>query len=109
MTGGMVVKGVGAAHYKSFALDEVNWPPRFCKLQLRLEDGTQLAFCDSRRFAKVRFLAGARLKGLGLGLGPGVPGRVRFTPNGCTGVGLGLGLGRTRRRGRFRAGMPVMS
>ncbi|GAB4820296.1 hypothetical protein N2152v2_007342 [Parachlorella kessleri] len=57
MTGGLVVKGVGAAHYKSFAVDEVNWPPRFCKVELRLSDGTQLAFCDSRRFARVRLLA----------------------------------------------------
>lgn len=56
MTGGLVIKGVGAAHYKSFAIDDSSWPPRFCKLELHFEDGTQLAFCDSRRFAKVRFL-----------------------------------------------------
>jgi hypothetical protein len=49
-----VIKGVGAAHYKSFAIDDSSWPPRFCKLELHFEDGTQLAFCDSRRFAKVR-------------------------------------------------------
>ncbi len=60
MTGGIVVKGVGAAHYKSFAMDEVNWPPRFCKIELRLDDSTQLAFCDSRRFARVRFIAGGQ-------------------------------------------------
>ena len=49
-----MVKGIGAAHYKSFAIDDASWPPRFCKLVLRFDDGTQLAFCDSRRFAKVR-------------------------------------------------------
>ena len=58
MTGGLVVQGVGAAHYKTFAIDESSWPPRFCKLELELGDGTRLAFCDSRRFARVRFLAG---------------------------------------------------
>ncbi|KAI7839952.1 hypothetical protein COHA_006346 [Chlorella ohadii] len=56
MTGGLVVKGIGAAHYKSFTIDDSAWPPRFCKIELKLEDGTQVAFCDSRRFAKVRFL-----------------------------------------------------
>ncbi|PRW20199.1 formamidopyrimidine-DNA glycosylase isoform X2 [Chlorella sorokiniana] len=56
MTGGLVVKGIGAAHYKSFVIDDSAWPPRFCKIELKLEDGTQVAFCDSRRFAKVRFL-----------------------------------------------------
>jgi formamidopyrimidine-DNA glycosylase len=54
MTGGMVVQGVGAAHYKSFALDDSSWPPRFVKFELRFDDGTRLAFCDARRFAKVR-------------------------------------------------------
>lgn len=59
MTGGLVVRGVGAAHYKSFAIDDSAWPPRFWKVELRLGDGTELAFCDSRRFARVRLLAGA--------------------------------------------------
>ena len=54
MTGGIVVDGVGAAHYKSFVLDESSWPPRHAKLELEFGDGTRLAFCDSRRFARVR-------------------------------------------------------
>jgi hypothetical protein len=54
--GGIIVPGVGAAHYRSFVLDDANWPPRFWKLLLKFNDGTQMAFCDSRRFAKVRFL-----------------------------------------------------
>ena len=32
-----------------------DWPPRFCRLHLELEDGTSCAFSDSRRFAKIRF------------------------------------------------------
>ncbi|KAL4451273.1 hypothetical protein ABPG77_009345 [Micractinium sp. CCAP 211/92] len=56
MTGGLCIKGVGAAHYKSFTIDDAAWPPKYCKIELEFEDGTQLAFCDPRRFAKVRFL-----------------------------------------------------
>ena len=43
-TGGLVVKGIGAAHYKSFTIDDSAWPPRFCKIELKLEDGTQVRF-----------------------------------------------------------------
>lgn len=32
------------------------WPPRFTKLDFELDDGTCLAFTDSRRFAKVKWL-----------------------------------------------------
>lgn len=56
MTGGLCIKGVGAAHYKSFTIDDSAWPPKYCKIELEFEDGSQLAFCDPRRFAKVRFL-----------------------------------------------------
>jgi formamidopyrimidine-DNA glycosylase len=83
MTGGIVVRGVGAAHYKSFVLDESSWPPRFWKLVLDLEGGGSLAFCDSRRFARVRFLADPEtappLSELGWDpLLPGWPERERF-------------------------------
>lgn len=56
MTGSLVVKGIGAAHYKNFSVDDTAWPPRFTKLQLEFNDGTTLAFCDSRRFARSRLL-----------------------------------------------------
>lgn len=45
-TGGLVVKGIGAAHYKSFTIDDSAWPPRFCKFELKLEDGTQASGGD---------------------------------------------------------------
>jgi formamidopyrimidine-DNA glycosylase len=57
MTGSFVIKGIGAAHYKNFSVDDATWPPRFCKLQLEFNDGTTLAFCDSRRFARSRLLS----------------------------------------------------
>jgi formamidopyrimidine-DNA glycosylase len=37
-----------------------SWPPRFCKLELELEDRTRLAYCDARRFGRIQLLpAGA--------------------------------------------------
>jgi len=54
MTGSFVVRGVAAPVYKSFAVDGAAWPPRFAKLTLRLSDGGELSFADSRRFARVR-------------------------------------------------------
>ena len=36
------------------------WPPRFCKIELALSSGARVAFCDARRFARVRLVpAGA--------------------------------------------------
>lgn len=32
------------------------WPPKYCKLDLELSDGTRVAFSDSRRFARVRWV-----------------------------------------------------
>lgn len=54
MTGSLILKGIGAAHYKNFKVDDTVWPPRFSKLELKFDDGTQLSFNDSRRFARVR-------------------------------------------------------
>ena len=36
------------------------WPPKYCKLDLELADGTHMAFADSRRFARIRWLADPR-------------------------------------------------
>ncbi|KAK9795225.1 hypothetical protein WJX73_005822 [Symbiochloris irregularis] len=54
MTGSMVVKGVAAARYRSFVVDEEQWPPKFWKVQINLAGNVQLAFADGRRFARVR-------------------------------------------------------
>lgn len=31
------------------------WPPRFVKLEIRLDNGQRLAFCDPRRFGRIRW------------------------------------------------------
>ena len=36
------------------------WPPKYCKLELELADGTHMAFADSRRFARIRWLVDPR-------------------------------------------------
>ncbi|KXZ42162.1 hypothetical protein GPECTOR_192g308 [Gonium pectorale] len=56
MTGGIVVKGVGVTKYKRAHLesDPDEWPPRFTRLELDLEGGGQVAFVDSRRFARIK-------------------------------------------------------
>lgn len=57
MTGGTAVQGKGGDHYQRYSVDDSQgWPPRFCKLQLHFDDGTQWAFSDSRRFARIRLL-----------------------------------------------------
>lgn len=58
MTGSWACRGLGATKYKSFVVDTTNWPPKFSKLQLECADGTQLAFTDPRRFARIRLVAG---------------------------------------------------
>lgn len=58
MTGGVAVKGKAGAQYQRYSIscDENEWPPRFTKLQVCLDDGTEWAYCDSRRFGRVRLL-----------------------------------------------------
>jgi formamidopyrimidine-DNA glycosylase len=43
MTGGFTVRGSNVA-----------WPPRFVRLTLRLDDGTEFAFHDARRLGRIR-------------------------------------------------------
>jgi hypothetical protein len=56
----MIVHGVGAVKYRSLGDDDGAWPPRFCKVELHFDDGTKMAFCDSRRFARVPHHRGHR-------------------------------------------------
>jgi formamidopyrimidine-DNA glycosylase len=39
-----------------YAIDDHQWPPKFCKLELVLDNGTHLAFVDARRFGRVLLL-----------------------------------------------------
>ena len=39
-------------------MDDSSWPPKYWKLLLELDGGVKLAFCDSRRFARVGHMIG---------------------------------------------------
>lgn len=54
MTGVLAVKGVKSHQYKNFKVDGSDWPPKFWKVALKLSDDVDLAFLDTRRFARVR-------------------------------------------------------
>lgn len=55
MTGGFRARGAEALQLKSGPdVSEQAWPPRFLKALLIFDDGSELAFCDARRFARVR-------------------------------------------------------
>ena len=50
----MHVENEKPASYKSFSIDTTAWPPSYMKLELTMNDGVRWAFCDVRRFGKVR-------------------------------------------------------
>ncbi|KAJ3289754.1 hypothetical protein HDU79_003802 [Rhizoclosmatium sp. JEL0117] len=55
MTGNIVQKGGPREKYMDFKQDD-DFPPRFCKLLVALEDGTEWAFADGRRLARIRLV-----------------------------------------------------
>ncbi|XP_020579417.1 formamidopyrimidine-DNA glycosylase isoform X3 [Phalaenopsis equestris] len=57
MTGAVYIKGVAVTKYKRSAVsDNDEWPSKFSKVFMELEDGLELSFTDKRRFARVRLL-----------------------------------------------------
>ena len=56
MTGAFTVRGVAAQHFKEFKVHDESWPPKWTKLELLFDDGTRLAYSDSRRFGKIQLL-----------------------------------------------------
>jgi len=70
MTGAFVIKGQTISKYKSFKVDETQWPPRFTKVLMELSNGEQLAFCDPRRLGRIKIrnnpLHTSPLKDLGI-------------------------------------------
>ena len=56
MTGALTVKGVESQKFKEFKVYDEIWPPRWTKLELVFEDGTRIAYSDSRRFGKIQLL-----------------------------------------------------
>ena len=57
MTGSIRVPGVDTLRYKTGPkTDDGAWPPRFSKLELRLDSGGALAFTNTRRLGRLRLL-----------------------------------------------------
>ncbi|CAA0289446.1 unnamed protein product [Arabidopsis thaliana] len=58
MAGAIYIKGVAVTKYKRSAVkDSEEWPSKYSKFFVELDDGLELSFTDKRRFAKVRLLA----------------------------------------------------
>lgn len=58
MAGAIYIKGVAdvTKYKRSQVNDNDEWPSKYSKFFLQLEDGLELSFTDKRRFAKVRLL-----------------------------------------------------
>ncbi|KAI3763282.1 hypothetical protein L1987_53736 [Smallanthus sonchifolius] len=57
MVGAVYIKGVAVTKYKRSAVNDTDeWPSKYSKLFIELDDGLELSFTDKRRFAKVRLL-----------------------------------------------------
>lgn len=57
MAGAIYIKGVAVTKYKRSAVNDADeWPSKYSKLFIELDDGLELSFTDKRRFAKVRLL-----------------------------------------------------
>ncbi|KAK6912248.1 Formamidopyrimidine-DNA glycosylase, catalytic domain [Dillenia turbinata] len=57
MAGAIYIKGVAVTKYKSSAVKDTDeWPSKYSKLFIELDDGLELSFTDKRRFARVRLL-----------------------------------------------------
>ncbi|XP_024631712.1 formamidopyrimidine-DNA glycosylase isoform X2 [Medicago truncatula] len=57
MAGAVYIKGVAVTKYKRSAVnDEDEWPSKYSKFFIQLDDGLELSFTDKRRFARVRLL-----------------------------------------------------
>ncbi|CAL1378075.1 unnamed protein product [Linum trigynum] len=57
MTGAVYIKGVAVTKYKRSAVNDTDeWPSKFSKLFVELDDGLEFSFTDKRRMAKVRLL-----------------------------------------------------
>lgn len=62
MTGMLRVRGHAAIEYKTGASESPDWPPRFVKFVLYIQDGvsgsdfTEIAFSDARRLGRIRLV-----------------------------------------------------
>jgi len=53
-TGSFLIKGEHVPVYKRVTFSGDFWPPKFTKVRIYFEDGTELAYVDGRRLGKVR-------------------------------------------------------
>src|SRR5690606_30742857 len=53
-TGSFLIKGERVPVYKRVTFSGEAWPPKFTKVRIYFEDGTELAYVDGRRLGKVR-------------------------------------------------------
>ncbi|XXG52143.1 hypothetical protein AAC387_Pa03g0530 [Persea americana] len=57
MAGAIYIKGVAVTKYKRSAVNDTDeWPSKYSKVFIELDDGLEFSFTDKRRFAKVRLL-----------------------------------------------------
>ncbi|XP_059641020.1 formamidopyrimidine-DNA glycosylase isoform X2 [Cornus florida] len=57
MAGAIYIKGVAVTKYKRSAVSDTDeWPSKYSKLFIELDDGLEFSFTDKRRFARVRLL-----------------------------------------------------
>ncbi|EPS69293.1 hypothetical protein M569_05472, partial [Genlisea aurea] len=57
MAGAVYIKGVAVTNYKRAVVKDTDeWPSKYSKLFVELDDGLEFSFTDKRRFAKVRLL-----------------------------------------------------
>ncbi|KAL6144868.1 hypothetical protein ACLB2K_055558 [Fragaria x ananassa] len=57
MAGAVYIKGVAVTKYKRSAVKDTDeWPSKYSKVFVQLDDGLEFSFTDKRRFAKVRLL-----------------------------------------------------
>ncbi|KAK3427729.1 hypothetical protein EUGRSUZ_F03905 [Eucalyptus grandis] len=57
MAGTVYIKGVAVTKYKRSAVKDTDeWPSKYSKVFIELENGLELSFTDKRRFARVRLL-----------------------------------------------------
>ncbi|KAM0035420.1 putative DNA-(apurinic or apyrimidinic site) lyase, DNA-formamidopyrimidine glycosylase [Helianthus debilis subsp. tardiflorus] len=57
IAGAIYIKGVAVTKYKRFAVSDTDeWPSKYSKVFIELDDGLELSLTDKRRFAKVLFI-----------------------------------------------------
>ncbi|XP_062192334.1 formamidopyrimidine-DNA glycosylase-like isoform X2 [Phragmites australis] len=66
MAGAIYIKGVELGKYKRSAVSPTEeWPSKYSKLFVEMDDGLEFSFTDKRRFAKIRLLDNSFISGIG--------------------------------------------